>query len=231
MFKRSRIAGAGVLAWSLIASACSGGDDWGTGSINENGDDAVNGSELTGNGAPNGAHFTLNLLGVSNPKKTDMSGNNGSRIFLPLTGSAKIMLSEGPFQVLDANGTDGSASFQLPSPDPDNDGTTSYSVYARALGKPGGRSTTTTCATDVATGEEWCSVYSSVMVRESGRSRFENVSRELLYVYADTDGDGTLERYPLFDDRMQDYFWQYDNQGLKLVQLRFYEVPTTVPAQ
>ena len=190
------------------------------------GEESVPQPAITGNGAPSGSHFTLNLIGVQNPKSASMTGG-GSRIFVPLTGSTKINLTEGPFLVLDANGTDGSAAFQLPNPDSDNDGTTTYSVFARALGKPGGSSKTTTCATDAA-GETWCSVYSAVAVRESGRSRFENVSRELLYIYVDIDGDGNLERYNLFNDALQDYYWQYDNSGLKLLQLRFYEVPTTV---
>ncbi|MFZ5891289.1 MAG: hypothetical protein ACOY0T_09585 [Myxococcota bacterium] len=208
----------GVLM-SLAAVACGASPDGEPESI----------QAITGNGAPNGAHYNLNIIGVDNAKKADMTGNNGGRIFVPLSGSAKINLSEGSFQVLDANGTDGTAAFQLPSPDPDNDGTTTYSVFARALGKPGGSSRTTTCATDPTTGELWCSVYSSVLVRNSGKSRFENVSRELLYVYADIDGDGTAERYPLFSTALQDYYWQYDNQGLRLAQLRFYEVSTTVP--
>jgi hypothetical protein len=73
-------------------------------------------------------------------------------------------------EVLDANGTDANgASFQLPNPDPDNDGITEYSVWARALGKPGGSSTTTTCAYDLA-GELWCSVYTMVLVRDKGRA-------------------------------------------------------------
>jgi hypothetical protein len=182
---------------------------------------------LTGNGAPSGSHYTLNIIGVPKNKTASLTGNNGSRIFVPLAGSTKINLSEGDFKVLDANGTDGSAAFQLPNPDPDNDGTTTYSVFARALGKPGGSSKTTTCATD-STGETWCSVYSAVAVRDSGRSRFVNVSRELLYLYADLNGDGTLERYNLFNDTLQDYYWQYDNTGLRLLQLRFYQVSTTV---
>ena len=181
-----------------------------------------------GNGAPSGAHYSLNLIGVPQGKTADMTGNNGHRIFMPRSGSAKILLSEGSFQVLDANGTDGSAAFQLPSPDPDNDGLTSYSVFARALGKPGGSSTTTTCATDPADGELVCSLEASVLVRSSGKSSFTNVSRQLLYIYADLDGDGDTERYPLFDGTLEDYFWQYDNSGLHLAQLRFYEVVTDV---
>ncbi len=191
---------------------------------------ALAAAALTGNGAPSGAHFTLNLIGVPKNKTADLSGNNGSRMFVPLAGKTNILLSEGPFQVLDANATDGSGAFQLPNPDPENDGVTTYSVFARALGKPGGSSKTTTCATD-SDGQTWCSVYSAVAVRDSGRSRFENVSRELLYIYADLNGDGTVERYNLFNDALEDYYWQYENSGLKLLQLRFYEVPTTVPAQ
>lgn len=186
-------------------------------------------STLAGNGAPSGAHYGVNIIGVPKGKKADMTGNLGHRIFVPLTGTAKILLSEGAdFQVLDANGTDGTAAFQLPNPDPDNDGITTYSVFARALGKPGGSARITTCAIDPITGEEVCSTLNYVAVREKGKSSFTNVSRELLYIYADLDGDGTDERYPLFDDRLQDYFWSYDNNGLKILQLRFYEIVTNV---
>lgn len=182
----------------------------------------------TGNGGPSGAHYNLNLIGVPKNKTADMTGSSGHRIFVPLEGTCKINLSMGDFQVLDGNCTDGPSAFQLPNPDPDNDGITEYSVYARALGKPGGKSTTTTCATDPTTLEEWCSVYSMVLVREKGKSSFTNVSKVLLYVYADINGDGTVERYPLFDSALQDYFWNYDNNGLKLAQLRFYQISTNV---
>lgn len=181
-----------------------------------------------GNGAPSGSHYNLNIIGVPKSKSADMSGSSGHRIFVPLEGKSQILLGEGSFQVLDANGTDGSAKFQLPNPDPENDGYTVYSVYARALGKPGGSSTTTTCATDPVTGEVYCSTESMVMVRTKGKQSFSNVSRELLYMYVDLDGDGTIERVPLFDDRLQDYFWSYDNNGLKLLQLRFYPISTNV---
>jgi hypothetical protein len=183
-----------------------------------------------GNGAPSGSHYTLNIIGVSNPKAFD-STSNGRVIFVPLKGNTQINLREGPFQVLDANGTDGTAAFQLPSPDPTSSGTTTYSVYARALGKPGGSATMQTCATDPTTGDVFCSVYTSVMTRSKGGSQFTNVSRELLYIYADLDGDGKVTRYPLFDSALQDYFWSYGNNGLKLAQLRFYAIPTTVPAE
>ncbi|OGM32034.1 hypothetical protein A3D01_02820 [Candidatus Woesebacteria bacterium RIFCSPHIGHO2_02_FULL_39_13] len=184
---------------------------------------------ISGSGAPSGSHYNLNIIGVPKGKTADMTGSSGRRIFVPLAGNCKINLAQGDFQVLDANCTDnGQASFQLPNPDPDNDGITTYSVWARALGKPGGISKTTTCATDPSTSEEWCSVYSTVQIRTKGKSRFTDVSKQLLYIYADINADGTLERYNLFNDALQDYYWRYDNNGLKLMQLRFYEVSSNV---
>jgi len=41
--------------------------------------------------------------------------------------------------------------------DPDNTGTTDYSVFARALGKPGGKTIRTICATDTDSEDECCS--------------------------------------------------------------------------
>jgi hypothetical protein len=232
-FKLSNVSGVVALCAFYACAGDVSGDDR-TEEIEQdtlglrNGHAGSGGTSTTGNGAPSGAHYTLNLIGMPKGKTADLTGNQGRRIFVPLEGTAKILLNEGEFAVLDANGTDGSASFQLPSPDADNDGVTQYSVFARALGTPGGSSKTTTCATDPITGELFCSVESMVLVRSTGKSRFENVSRQLLYVYADIDGDGDLDRVPLFGDQLEDYFWQYDNTGLKLAQLRFYPIPTDV---
>jgi hypothetical protein len=180
----------------------------------------------TGNGAPSGPHFNLNLIGKAKTQSATIT--TGNRIFVNLEGRTTIGLAEGAdFAVLDGNGTDGRAQFQLPNPDPDGDGVTSFSVFARALGKPGGSGSITTCATDPLTGEEVCSLESAVLVRESGRQRFSDVSRELLFIFADLDGDGVTERLSLFDDRLEGFVWQLDNNGLRLVQLRFYEIPST----
>lgn len=217
-----------VGAVGLTSVGCGSSD--GTVPVSTSGAAATAGtpSSKLGNGAPSGAHFTLNLIGVPKGKTATMT--SGGRIFVPLEGRTKINLVEGAdFQVLDANATDGSGSFQLPNPDPDNDGVTEYSVFARALGTPGGSSKLTTAATDPVTGETYYSTESAVFVRSKGGSKFTNVSSALLYVYVDLDGDGTIERLPLFDDRLQGYYWDYDNAGLRLVQLRFYQVSTTVP--
>ncbi len=188
-----------------------------------------------GNGAPSGPHYNLNIIGMENiDNKADMDCGNGHRIFVPLNGKSKIMLTEGQepfeFQVVDCVATNNDpAEFMLPNPDPDDDGVTAYSVFLRVLGRPGGNIIMDTCATDPLTGEELCSDEKVVKVRETGKGkqRFDNVSKELLYVYAVV--NGVYQRVPLFSDKLEDYFWQYDNNGVRIAQLRFYEIPTTVP--
>src|SRR5438105_4371608 len=89
----------------------------------------------TGNGAPSGTHYNLNIIGVPKDKTADMNNNDGHRIFVQLVGGEdatklsgqtfstitkvnKIFLVPAPvggtFQVLDANATDANgAMFQL----------------------------------------------------------------------------------------------------------------------
>jgi hypothetical protein len=195
-------------------------------------------SFATGNGAPKGEHYNLNILGKSKTMTADMTDSSGHSIFVNLEGKTKINLQQGDdFKVIDANGTDGNgATFQLPNPDPDGDGKTVYSVYVRALGKPNGKATMTNCATqlttdpitNIVTTEEVCSLNNITVTRGKGKSSFSNVSSELLYIYADINNDGYTERLSLFDPRLQDYFWDYDNKGMRHIQLRFYPISTTV---
>jgi hypothetical protein len=213
----------------------------------------------TGNNAPSGAHYNLNIIGVQQDKTADMTGGDGHVIFVQLFGGDsaaglsgkdfntiskqnKILLAPAPagesFQVLDANATDANgALFQLPT-----DVSTSWTVWARALGKPGGSANMTTCATvavtdpttGVVTQEVDCSL-ATLTVTRTKNSKFANVSSDLLFITilvdpttnADlatclgvtTAGQVTL---PLFNGCLQNFFWNYQNNGLKLLQLRFY---------
>jgi len=188
-------------------------------------------SAATGNGAPSGAHYNLNIIGVPKNKSANFSGGNGGRIFVDLSGTTRINLTEGDFSVLDANGTDGTAAFQLPNPD-NGDGQLAYSVWVRALGKPGGKASMTTCFTEFETASTWCNSGDMVvkLSRVAGGSKFVDVSKQLLQVCADVNTDPTatnLQLVPLFSDLGTDYFWEYDNDGLKLAQMRFYPISTT----
>jgi hypothetical protein len=212
----------------------------------------------TGNGAPSGGHYNLNILGKTTCAGDDLTGSNrhtiqvllnfddgdnSGQLLTELDRRNKIFLAAGDFQVLDGNACDGDgAKFQLPAneitcnlADPDcfNDPTfQGYYVYVRALGKPGGSATITTCAAgagdDGVLGtpddEVICSSENVVLVRDTGRSKFSNKTKELTTIVADIDGDGLAERVGIFDDSLHTYFWDYDNQGLRLAQLRFYPI-------
>src|SRR5438046_2037373 len=187
----------------------------------------------TGNGAPSGPHFNLNIIGVSHDKNPNMNGNgSGNVIFVDLgtrTGDAVTteilprQAADCAFEVLDKNGTDGEASFSLPVP-----GT--YTVWARALGKPGGQSKIATCATfvDPITGEATilCSTDNEVFVRGTGKSKFRDVTSALTTITLVPGSPAQLAcgtpSVSLFATCLQDFPWQYDNNGLKLLQVRFY---------
>jgi hypothetical protein len=188
----------------------------------------------TGNGAPSGAHYNLNLIGK---KKTDQLPNdsdNGHRIFVNLQGNSKIYLQNGTdFAVIDADATDGSGMFQLPPPQNQYDGSGNYlgpgayTVWARAEGKPGGNGTISTCATDLLTGEYMCAT-GAILFRTHGKQTFQDVTKQLTTAMACTSVDPitgaclTWKTVDIFDPSMEGYLWSYDNNGLKVVQLRFY---------
>lgn len=209
----------------------------------------------TGNGAPSGAHYNLNIIGVENPKTDPMTGGDGHTIFVAL-GTKKpsdpvesnIWLTQGPFQVCDANGFDAAyncagaqigrgqngAVFQLPcntlvtTDSGCVNGTVqeAYTVWARALGQPGGSATMTTCAYDD-TGALICNTGDNVvsLSRGSGKQTFQNVTTQLTSlqdVCFDLGGVLTCGNLSLFDPALQDYVWQYSNNGLRLAQIRFY---------
>ena len=203
------------------------------------------GNDNNGNGAPSGHHYTLNLLGKDWEKDEDTSvyDNNGHRIFVRLDGKTRIDLTEGDFDVIDADGTDRHAAFQLPEPDtvvddggtpydPSDDTVTSakYYVYIRVLGKPEGWADMYSGFTDEY-GEDWISL-EVIELRQTGGKvnresppKFVDVTKELTTIYVDITDDDVYnpQRYGLFDNELWEYFWEYDNHGLKHVQLRFYD--------
>jgi len=188
----------------------------------QTGQPTLGGVATTGSGAPSGAHYNLNLIGMKKTDQLPNDSNQGRRIFVNLQGNSKIYLYPGAFAVLDADATDGKGAFQLPAPS-----TYLYTVWARAVGKPGGKGAITTCATDPTTLEQVCSINQVLLMRTRGKQLFTDVTKEMTTLCADFNGDGTVdsnECVDIFDPMFQDYLWSYDNNGLKVVQLRFYPV-------
>jgi len=193
----------------------------------------------TGNGAPKGTHYELGIIGVTDPKTQPLTGSNRHTIFVGL-GSVKkgvttnIYLTQGAFAVCDGNGflpavdcngnpvpgAGNGAVFQLPCDtltDTCVTGTSQgYTIWARALGKPGGGATVTTCGT-TDLGVVICGTSpDEIFMRGSGQQKFKDVTAEL------TNIDTTLGTVSLFTTGFENFFWQYDNLGLKLLQVRFY---------
>jgi hypothetical protein len=191
-----------------------------------------------GNGAPNGSHYNLNIIGKEQCTNDPITNSNGHVIFVLLNGGDvatnlngklasniskqnKIFLQQAPdattFDVLDGNACDGNgALFELPNP------TNGYSIWARALATPGGSATMTTCATDPTTGEVVCSSLNVLLTRSKGPSKFANVTTQLTTITFIDPATGNPVTVSLFDPALQDYFWNYQNSGLRLAQLRFY---------
>lgn len=71
----------------------------------------------TGNGAPNGQHINLNIIGVPNAKNENFDGGNGARIFVSRTGQTVFYVNGGTsYQILDHDGTDGKVGESLTEP-------------------------------------------------------------------------------------------------------------------
>ena len=178
----------------------------------------------TGNGAPSGPHFNLNIHGMSNSNGSSYSGQNKNDIFVPLTGKCTIHLQKGtPFEVLQPDCTKHtSAVFQLPTPCATTACTTfAYEVWVRAV-TPKGHATMNTCyVTETSSSTTFGTTFCSTrIVMLSKNRKFATVTTTLLTVCTAT----TLTYQPIFGTTNKTYLWQYTNYGLRLAQFRFYPI-------
>jgi hypothetical protein len=188
-----------------------------------------------------GPHFNLNIIGVPKDKLVpSMTDSNRHTIFVPLQSgddiSRKIKIYYVPgdrFQVLDGNATDDNqATIMVPGIDY---GDLCYDVYAIALGKPGGNAiVSANCTIDDLIGEctDALLMGSFTVDRMKGKPKRENISnifRATGCIDVDDSGicdsgDTWFANVWIFNlPELLEYFWDYDNNGLKLMQIRFYE--------
>lgn len=111
---------------------------------------------------------------------------------------------------------------------------TSYQIFAEALGTPGGKAVITTCATDTAVMPNVlvCSTTNSgLLVRNTGKPLVEDVTAALTTLTCTSktcptvcaSGQCTFE---LFAPGFLGFFWDYDNLNLKTLQMRMYLTPS-----
>lgn len=193
----------------------------------------------------NGEHYNLNIIGKD--KHAEVGDSSGHTMFVKLDGHTKIIMTQnesGVFDVVDRDGTDGRAEFNIA---PGH-----YNVYAIALGKPGGKGvdrkvniTANANFSDLLTGEKIVLLGYVNINRTKGKPTSVNIN-ELFYV------DVNVTVCTLFNETSQvceewetieyedfwvfdipellEYYWGYNNEGLKLLQVRFYNCTLIDPA-
>jgi hypothetical protein len=209
---------------------------------------AVPASAQVGKGL-SGPHYNLNIIGVPKDKTVDMTDSNRHTIFVPLQSGGDVgrlvkifYVAGAEFQVLDGNCTDGECTIEVPSQPL---GDLCFNVYAAGLGKPGGNAVVgAQCIIDDLLGS--CTdalLLDSFQVDRPGkkpqRQNISDIFRATGCIdlnasgLCDT-GDLQFENVWIFNiPQLVEYFWDYDNNGLKLMQVRFYQTTcgsfSTVP--
>ena len=145
------------------------------------------------------------------------------------------------FQVLDGNATAGEALLLVPC---EIGGTLSFNVYAVGLGTPGGNAQVdvlclfdSTVTLDAAT-QNLCGIALGGFDFEVNRAAGKPERRDISSVFRasgciDTDvpangcpdtGDVVFSNVWIFNvEQLLSYYWDYDNNGLKLMKVRFYQ--------
>jgi hypothetical protein len=189
---------------------------------------AVTGSYAgIGNDMPSGPHYNLNIIGAKYEK--DIGESMGHSLFVKLEGKTRILMTQavdGEFVVVDRDGTDGSAEFNI-APG-------YYDVYARALGKPNGSVHIESWGEfEDDEGYQVFKLGEVDLSRMKGKPQTVNIN-DLFYVTVTlcTDWDEATQTCNqtvtytdewVFDiEELLQYYWEYYNADLKLLQVRFY---------
>ena len=187
--------------------------------------------------------YKVNIIGRPNNWNGDDTGSNGKVLFIGLKTNAQEVTCElgsgvgddtgqttdqvpaghqtiyftgttdGTFDILDRDATDGSARIAIPA------NVAGYDIYIRVLGKPGGCLDANAFAVN-STGTFFFAGHLDAN-RRSGTPEKIRVDA-LFFVHVDTNGDGIPDTVvSVFDASFKEYFWQIANNGLRNMQLIF----------
>ena len=154
-----------------------------------------------GNGTPSGAKlvFSFNLIGT--PKEYNGGCGDGRRIFVERNSHAQLLIQDADngWRIVNCNGTGGTQAVL------NSDDLGTFVVYARILGKPGGK--LDVCADVISDTEDLCALGEIHLTREGGQSKFN------------------IQANSLFDAELEDILWELDtNQDFRIAQFRVYQV-------
>jgi len=216
---------------------------------------AGNALAQNGNPCPGKKEYQFNIIGVANPKTQPLTNDNGRRLFVPLKGATNIYFTGDTdfndanglqcgnnFNVVDANGTDGSATVLVPCTKVTAASTTTgicFDVWATTLGGPGSANVDIVCSfdgtvssdTNIDSGD--CAMGTGVDIpleRKSGRPVQTDVTKffrasgcfDTIDDGVCTAGEKTFSNVWIFNlEALIEYYWIYDNNGLRVTQIRF----------
>ena len=187
----------------------------------------------------NGRHFQINIIGAQHAKQGDFDNPRRGTVFVKLNrqGAISTKINFEPntadpnrFAVLDGNGwDDGQVTIAVPY---EYYSTLSYNVYAIPLGKPNG-------SVHIEAEVTWGENATGILLMEDV-DLFRNNGKPIVTDISDIfRSDGSYDPTPgapgsgdevtwnnvwVFNvPYLEDYYWTYENNKCKLVQLRFYE--------
>lgn len=164
--------------------------------------------DVTGNGAPSGKHYNLNVIGVPNQKNANFDGGQGSRIFILRTGVTQVYVHGGTsYAVLDHDGTDGVVGTDRLNPglilpyDAGADPTWRVKIYVRLLGPV---DSSIKWKVEYWDGSEWVLISEFTLNREKP-AKF------------------SLKNSQILADGFEDILWTWDEkQNFRIMQMRLY---------
>jgi hypothetical protein len=200
---------------------------------------ALAGKDGKGNGFPSGPHYNLNILGKKPNWEYNASEEGGNTIFVRLDNKSQIWMipTKGTeFVVTDADAVHKEkgkydAEFEIPF----NKSLRypAYDVYVRPRGKPDGYVNISAEFLNLTDNTTWLSMGTVDMLshNQNGKGKPKPVAQSINDIfYVEVDGyTYWLFDHPEYNETLYEYFWDYDNHGCTLLQVRFYENTSYVP--
>ncbi len=204
---------------------------------------ALAGKDGKGNGFPSGPHYNLNIIAKKPNWQFNASEDGNNTIFVRLDNKSQIIMTPSKheeFKVTDPDAVHKEkgkydAEFEIPW----NQSLRypAYDVYVRARGKPGGHVNISAGVINLTDNTTWLTLGTVPMLSHTkGKGKPKPGTQcinDIFYVPVTNESGNTsiywIFDHPEYDPELFEYFWNYDNHGCKLLQVRFYENTSYVP--
>lgn len=172
--------------------------------------------------------FELNIIGVPKDGSAMITGIEGERIFISTEEKSGLLLSKGnSYNVADGNGLNGTASFQLPSLPGKL-----YSIFVVPFTKDNDSTKSNMWHKDASTQEDIYSIGVALEINQHTGADMIDLTHETLELSGmiyDTNEDGIIDTsdeltYSIFHEAWENKIWTYNENGLKVLKLRFYQI-------